>query len=76
MRTAVVGVLLALALTASAEGPARSLTAVSSLLQKIQARRNASALCPPRGFDSVPNFDIARYISAPWFVQQQVSPLC
>lgn len=28
-------------------------------------------LCPPKQFDSVPNFSLAKFISAPWFVQQQ-----
>jgi hypothetical protein len=23
-------------------------------------------LCPPKQFDSVPNFNLAKYISAPW----------
>lgn len=33
----------------------------------------ASPACPPPGFNSVKNFDLARYISAPFFVQKQVS---
>lgn len=28
-------------------------------------------LCPPKQFDSVPNFNLAKFISAPWFVQAQ-----
>ncbi|KAI8817052.1 Calycin-like protein [Fimicolochytrium jonesii] len=28
--------------------------------------------CPPKGFDSAPNFDLESYISAPWFVQEQL----
>ncbi|GMH44189.1 hypothetical protein BSKO_12123 [Bryopsis sp. KO-2023] len=28
--------------------------------------------CPPRGFDSVDNFDLDRYISEPWYVQEQM----
>jgi hypothetical protein len=32
----------------------------------------AVSQCPPPGFDSVPNFNLTRYISAPWFIQQQV----
>mmetsp|Transcript_23340 Transcript_23340/g.51223 ORF Transcript_23340/g.51223 Transcript_23340/m.51223 type:complete len:330 (-) Transcript_23340:389-1378(-) len=28
--------------------------------------------CPPPGFDSVPRFDLAAYISAPWYVQKQL----
>lgn len=27
--------------------------------------------CPPRGFDSVTNFDLLKYTSKPWFVQAQ-----
>jgi hypothetical protein len=29
-------------------------------------RRLQQAVCPPPGFDSAPDFDLARYISAPW----------
>eukprot|EP00877_Chromochloris_zofingiensis_P014166 jgi/Chrzof1/9002/Cz03g32150.t1 len=28
--------------------------------------------CPPKGFDSVKNFNLTKYIAAPWYVQQQV----
>lgn len=28
--------------------------------------------CPPQGFDSLPNFNLTSYISAPWYIQQQV----
>lgn len=28
--------------------------------------------CPYKGFDSVKNFDLAKYISAPWYVQKQI----
>ena len=31
----------------------------------------AAAACPPEGFESVENFDLTAYVSAPWFVQQQ-----
>jgi hypothetical protein len=32
-----------------------------------------SAACPPRAFDSVKDFDIKKYVSAPWYIQEQVS---
>jgi apolipoprotein D and lipocalin family protein len=35
-------------------------------------RGNSGTQCPYPGFDSVKNFDLARYISAPWFVQKQI----
>lgn len=28
-------------------------------------------LCPPKRFDSVPNFNLAKFIAAPWYVQAQ-----
>lgn len=34
----------------------------------------SSAACPPKGFDSVKDFDIKKYISAPWYIQEQVRP--
>ena len=32
-----------------------------------------SLSCPPAGFDSVPDFDVVAYASAPWYPQQQVT---
>jgi hypothetical protein len=32
----------------------------------------ASAECPPKNFDSVKDFDIKKYVSAPWYIQEQV----
>lgn len=29
--------------------------------------------CPPPGFDALSDFDLASFISAPWYVQKQVS---
>merc|ERR1711972_1251545 len=31
----------------------------------------AAASCPPQGFDSIQNFDLAMYASKPWYIQQQ-----
>jgi hypothetical protein len=33
----------------------------------------SAATCPPQGFDSVKEFDIKKYVSAPWYIQEQVS---
>lgn len=30
--------------------------------------------CPPMGFDSVHNFDVAKYTRGPWYAQLQVKP--
>lgn len=41
-----------------------------------QNRSNANSsniVCPPPGFDSVKDFNLSLYISAPWYVQKQVS---
>jgi lipocalin len=32
----------------------------------------AAATCPPEGFDTVENFDIGSFISAKWFIQQEM----
>ncbi|GMH39968.1 hypothetical protein BSKO_07872 [Bryopsis sp. KO-2023] len=29
--------------------------------------------CPPEGFDSVKDFDVRKYISAPWYIQEQMT---
>lgn len=29
-------------------------------------------MCPPPDFNAVPDLDLATYVSAPWYVQQQV----
>jgi len=34
-----------------------------------------SVSCPPVGFNSVPNFNISAYASAPWYPQKQVNTL-
>lgn len=34
----------------------------------------SSAECPPKGFDSVKDFDVKKYVSAPWYIQEQVRP--
>mmetsp|Transcript_133571 Transcript_133571/g.260094 ORF Transcript_133571/g.260094 Transcript_133571/m.260094 type:complete len:212 (-) Transcript_133571:359-994(-) len=30
-----------------------------------------AATCPPQGFDSIQNFDLAMFASKPWYIQQQ-----
>lgn len=32
----------------------------------------ALCACPPTGFDSVPNLDLVKYMTGPWYSQQQV----
>lgn len=32
----------------------------------------SGSTCPPQGFDSVKDFDIKKYVSAPWYIQEQV----
>ena len=50
------------------------LCGASAGLASSQSPSNNSTqrACPPPGFDSAANFDLAKYISAPWFVQQQM----
>lgn len=42
-----------------------------ALAQAAPVRQMPAPVCPPKGFDSVPNLDVNRYISAPWYVQAQ-----
>ena len=43
------------------------------LLQALKGdMQPAGGACPPKGFNSVKNFNLTRYISAPWYVQKQV----
>lgn len=46
-------------------------------LSRAQAPAESPLLtrCPPPGFDSVANLDLAAYVSAPWFVLRQVRGL-
>ncbi|KAI8466627.1 MAG: hypothetical protein J3K34DRAFT_524407 [Monoraphidium minutum] len=55
-RSAVAGVLLALAFASAAHAGAANIK---------------PWLCPPKQFDSVANFDLAKFIAAPWYVQNQ-----
>lgn len=32
-----------------------------------------AATCPPPNFDSVSDLDIKKYVSGPWYIQEQVS---
>ena len=42
--------------------------------QQNRSNGNSSNIvCPPPGFDSAKNFNLSVYISAPWYVQKQVS---
>eukprot|EP00878_Enallax_costatus_P002066 GHUV01002232.1.p1 GENE.GHUV01002232.1~~GHUV01002232.1.p1 ORF type:complete len:276 (+),score=66.00 GHUV01002232.1:187-1014(+) len=38
----------------------------------IQARVLTGSECPPAGLDSAPNFDLKKYISAPWYPLEMV----
>lgn len=56
---------------------ARTLAFVASVLlactvYPAAARCSLWTRCPPKNFDSVVNFDINQYASAPWYVQKQV----
>ena len=45
----------------------------NTVADKIDAAKNVlSAKCPPSGFDSVANFSLTAYASAPWYPQKQV----
>lgn len=43
----------------------------SSLLQAASGASLKREVCPPPGFDSVENFSVSDYISAPWYMQMQ-----
>lgn len=61
-------VLLALAvLLQQATADAANATATSTASATTGPRR-----CPPLGFNSVPNLNLTAYISAPWYVQEQL----
>merc|ERR1712217_858912 len=34
-----------------------------------------SSICPPKGFDSIQTFDLAKYASQPWYIQQQAATI-
>jgi apolipoprotein D and lipocalin family protein len=42
------------------------------LMRETIRNGNSATQCPYNGFDSVKNFDLERYISAPWYVQKQI----
>ena len=48
-------------------------TSVGGLIQQIPVVGTAIKPCPPVGFDSLPDFNLTAYVSAPWYIQQQVS---
>merc|ERR1719218_344512 len=35
----------------------------------------AASTCPPAGFDSIQDFDLAGYASKPWYIQQEAATL-
>jgi hypothetical protein len=45
---------------------------VLSLLVASCLMGTALCACPPAGFDSVANFDLVKYMTGPWYSQQQV----
>jgi lipocalin len=46
---------------------------MAGLLLAIAAAASTSALaCPPKGFETVENFDISAFISAKWYIQQEM----
>jgi hypothetical protein len=49
---------------------ARTLIA-AGLCLLIAGAAAGQTTCPPPGFDAVQNFDVERWIAAPWYVQAQ-----
>lgn len=49
-----------------------SIGAVTLLLWASLSSAATPQQCPPEGFDSVPDFDVLAYASAPWYVLKQV----
>jgi hypothetical protein len=47
-------------------------TSSLALLILLAAPLAHAAVCPPANFDSVPNFNLQKFIQGPWFVQEQV----
>jgi hypothetical protein len=45
---------------------------LAALLFAHAVHAQRAVRCPPANFDSVPNLDVAKYISAPWYSQRQV----
>jgi hypothetical protein len=50
-----------------------STNASANAPNKAAPAQQAAFTCPPRGFDALKEFNITEYISAPWYVQAQVS---
>lgn len=46
-------------------------TSIAGLVQSLPGGTTIKP-CPPPGFDSLPNLNVTSYISAPWYIQQQV----
>jgi len=47
-------------------------TSIAGAIQQIPVVGPTIKPCPPVGFDSLPNFDLTAYVSAPWYIQQQI----
>ena len=66
---------LALACAAAVAAASTNATAAPNAGARNATGANATTrpvVCPPPGFDSVANFSLAKYISGPWYVQQQM----
>ena len=55
----------------SAMGPTVARACLACLAIAV-AVAGAGAVCPPPGFDALKDLSVSAYISAPWYVQQQV----
>ena len=63
---------LASALAAAVAVASAQPTSIGGLIQQIPVVGTQIKPCPPVGFDSLPNFNLTAYVSAPWYIQQQV----
>lgn len=73
-RVAVASLLLAAAVHAEGSQPQDACEddqEGSSLLQAASTAGPKREVCPPPGFDSVGNFNVSDYVSAPWYIQKQ-----
>lgn len=57
----------------SPQGAVIAVLLVNAFLGTAVAAPEGVPTCPPEGFDTVKDLDINKYISAPWYVQEQVS---
>lgn len=63
---------LASALAAAVAVASAQPTSIGGLIQQIPVVGTQIKPCPPVGFDSLPNFNLTAYVSAPWYIQQQI----